>query len=297
MRKGILLAGGLGTRLYPATHGLSKQLLPIYDKPMIYYPLASMMLAGIREILIITTPHESELFQRLLGDGSQWGISLSYLTQKEPRGIAEAFLIGASFIEKSNVCLMLGDNILYGEGVGEALVLANCSPNAHIFGYYVNDPKRYGVIEFDEQNHPVRIIEKPDSPPSHYAAIGVYFYENDVVDIVKTLKPSNRGELEITDVSNIYLQQRRLKVTKLGRGVAWLDTGTPEAMLEAANFIHVLEKRQGLKICCPEEIAWRKGFINTEKLISIAMPLAKSDYGRYLMNLVEENENHPYAFS
>ncbi len=288
MRKGILLAGGSGTRLYPSTNGLSKQLLPIYDKPMIYYPLSTLMLTGIRDILIITTPNEQILFQRLLGDGSQWGIQLSYAIQTSPRGIAESFLIAEEFIGRSNVCLVLGDNILYGEGVGDALQKANASDRSHIFGYYVHDPERYGVIEFNDEGAPINIIEKPAVPPSHYAAIGIYFYENDVVDFAKTLKPSARNELEITDISRMYLKQNRLNVIKLGRGVAWLDTGTPTAMLEAANFIQILERRQGLKICCPEEIAWRKGYISSEQLLSAAKTFSKNEYGRYLMGLVEE---------
>jgi glucose-1-phosphate thymidylyltransferase len=286
-RKGILLAGGYGSRLYPATRNISKQLLPIYDKPMVYYPLSSLMMAGIRDILLITTPHEQHLFQQLLGDGSQWGIQLSYATQSEPKGIAEAFLIGEDFLAGDPVCLMLGDNILYGEGIASALQQASSNSLCHIFGYYVHDPERYGVIEFDANDHPCNIIEKPCVPPSHYAAIGVYFYNNDVIDIAKQLKPSARGELEITDISCEYLRRNLLRVTKLGRGVAWLDTGTPSALLEAANFIQILEKRQGLKICCPEEIAWRMEFIDTAQFVRLAEELGKSEYGRYLTSLAE----------
>lgn len=286
-RKGILLAGGYGSRLYPATRNLSKQLLPIYDKPMIYYPLSSLMMAGIRDILIITTPHESHLFQQLLGDGTQWGIQLSYATQELPKGIAEAFIIGEKFLAGNAVCLMLGDNILYGEGVAHAMQQANQSQSCHIFGYYVQDPERYGVIEFDAEGKPRNIIEKPSVPPSNYAAIGVYFYNSDVVEIAKQLKPSARGELEITDISCAYLTKNDLQVIKLGRGVAWLDTGTPNALLEAANFIQILERRQGLKICCPEEIAWRMSFIDTEQYTRLALALQKCDYGKYLMSLIE----------
>lgn len=286
-RKGILLAGGHGTRLYPITRGISKQLLPIYDKPMIYYPLSNFMLAEIRNILIITTPHENHLFQTLLGDGSQWGIQLSYMTQATPKGIAEAFLIGEKFIADDPVCLMLGDNILYGVGIAQVLQDAGKNQAATIFGYYVNDPERYGVIEFDKTGMlPINVIEKPITPPSNYAAIGIYYCNNDVIEITKQLKPSVRGELEITDVIHEYLKRDQLQVKKLGRGVAWLDTGTSSAMLEAANFIQILERRQGLKICCPEEIAWRMKYIDTQQLIKLSEPLVKSDYGNYLMSLV-----------
>lgn len=288
MRKGILLAGGYGTRFYPATRSISKQLLPVYDKPMIYYPLSTLMLAGLREILIITWPHEMALFQKLLGDGSQWGINLQYIAQTEPRGIAEAFILAEEFIGNDPVCLMLGDNILYGEGVSKALQQAHVQTDgATVFGYYVNDPERYGVLHFDDQGRVIDIIEKPEHPPSHYAAIGLYFYDNHVVDIAKNLKPSARGELEITDLSRVYLQQNKLHMQKLGRGVAWLDTGTPSAWLEAANFIQILEHRQGLKIGCPEEIAYRKGYIDGEALHRLATPLLKSGYGQYLKSLVE----------
>jgi glucose-1-phosphate thymidylyltransferase len=286
-RKGILLAGGHGTRFYPATRSISKQLLPVYDKPMLYYPLSTLMLAGIRDILVITWEHERELFQKLLGNGQQWGIKLQYATQEQPRGIADAFIVGEEFIGEDPVCLMLGDNILYGEGVAAVMQqAAQQVDEATIFGYYVNDPERYGVIYFNEQEQVIDIVEKPEQPLSNYAAIGIYFYDNQVVDIAKNLKPSTRGELEITDVTRAYLVQQKLKVKKLGRGVAWLDTGTPPAWLEAANFIQILEHRQGLKIGCPEEIAWRMGYIDTSQLLALAEPLLKSGYGKYLQNLV-----------
>lgn len=286
-RKAILLAGGHGTRFYPATRGISKQLLPVYDKPMVYYPLSTLMLAGIQDILIITWPHELQLFQKLLGDGSQWGIRIDYAPQEAPKGIAEAFIIGEKFIGNSPVCLMLGDNLLYGEGMAHILQdISKQIEGATIFGYYVKDPERYGVIYFDEEGRPTDIVEKPEKPLSNYAAIGIYFYDNYVVDIAKTLRPSPRGELEITDISRVYLQEKKLQVTKLGRGVAWLDTGTPAAWLEAANFIQILEHRQGLKIGCPEEIAWRMGYIDAEQLIQLAQPLLKSGYGQYLKELV-----------
>jgi glucose-1-phosphate thymidylyltransferase len=286
-RKGILLAGGYGTRFYPATRSISKQLLPVYDKPMLYYPLTTLMLAGIKDILIIVWEHERSLFEKLLGDGEQWGIRLQYAIQKEPRGIAEAFMIAEKFIGDDSVCLMLGDNILYGEGIAAIMQeTAKQTEGATIFGYYVQDPERYGVIHFDEQNQPIDIVEKPQSPLSNYAAIGLYFYDNRVVEIAKQLKPSLRGELEITDVTRVYLEQQKLQVTKLGRGIAWLDTGTPPAWLEASNFIQILEHRQGLKIGCPEETAWRMGYINTSQLLALAEPLLKSGYGHYLKNLV-----------
>ena len=287
--KGILLAGGLGTRLYPATRSISKQLLPIYDKPMIYYPLSTLMLAGIREILIITTPHEQALFKQLLGDGTQWGIKLSYAAQNAPSGIAEAFIIGEAFIGDQPVCLMLGDNILYGEGLSEKLeTAAKRTHGATIFGYYVSDPKRYGVIRFDSTGKPADIIEKPSSPVSHYAVIGLYFYDHQVVEIAKSLRPSARGELEITDINRHYLQQGALNVEQLGRGTAWLDTGTHQSMLDAANFIYVLEKRQGLKIGSPEEVAWRRGLISQDRFKQLAAMQLKSGYGEYLMDLIEQ---------
>ncbi len=286
-RKGILLAGGHGTRFYPATRCISKQLLPVYDKPMLYYPLTTLMLAGIQDILIIVWEHERALFEKLFGDGEQWGIRLQYAAQEQPRGIAEAFTIGESFIGDHAVCLMLGDNILYGDGIATVLQeAAQQTEGATIFGYYVHDPERYGVIYFNDQGQPIDILEKPQNPLSHYAAIGLYFYDNTVVEIAKNLKPSARGELEITDVTRVYLEQKKLQVTQLGRGTAWLDTGTPPAWLEASNFIHILEHRQGLKIGCPEEVAWRMGYINTSQLLALAEPLMKSGYGKYLQNLV-----------
>lgn len=285
--KGIILAGGLGTRLYPATRQISKQLLPIYDKPMIYYPLCTLMHAGIREILLITTEHESYLFQQLLGDGSQWGISLSYVTQAKPDGIAQAFIIGQQFIGHGSACLILGDNILYGDGLSVKLQQAAKQPQGStIFGYYVSDPERYGVIVFDKKEQPTAIIEKPLTPISHFAAIGLYFYDNDVIQIAKQLKPSVRGELEISDINRHYLEQKKLRVEKLGRGVAWLDTGTHKSLLDAANFIYVLEKRQGLKIGSPEEIAWRMEYINSEQLEKLASTQTKSGYGEYLLDLI-----------
>jgi glucose-1-phosphate thymidylyltransferase len=286
-RKGILLAGGHGTRFYPATRCISKQLLPVYDKPMLYYPLTTLMLAGIQDILIITWEHEKFLFEKLFGDGSQWGIRLQYAVQEQPRGIAEAFIIAEEFIGDDAVCLMLGDNILYGEGIAPVIQqAAQQTEGALIFGYYVQDPERYGVIHFDEQGEPVAIVEKPRVPLSNYAAIGLYFYDNHVIEIAKQLKPSARGELEITDVTRVYLEQKKLQVIKLGRGIAWLDTGTPPAWLEASNFIQILEHRQGLKIGCPEEIAWRMGYISTAQLLELAAPLLKSGYGIYLQSLV-----------
>jgi len=288
MRKGILLAGGFGTRFYPATRSISKQLLPVYDKPMIYYPLSTLMLAGLQDILVITWPHERSLFQKLLQDGSQWGIRLHYQAQTEPRGIAEAFIIAEDFIGDDPVCLMLGDNILYGEGIVKALEEADArTEGATIFGYYVNDPERYGVIDFDSHGKVLNLIEKPQNPPSNYAAIGLYFYDNKVIEIAKNLMPSARGELEITDLSRVYLNEHNLHVKKLGRGVAWLDTGTPPAWLEAANFIQILEHRQGLKIGCPEEVAYRRGYIDEKQLHLLAEPLLKSGYGQYLKSLVE----------
>lgn len=286
--KGIILAGGLGTRLYPATRSISKQLLPVYDKPMIYYPLCTLMSAGIREILIITTPHELALFQMLLGDGSQWGLSLQYLAQPKPEGIAQAFIIGETFIGSDAVSLILGDNILYGDHLSDKLKQAvNQKTGATIFGYYVSDPERYGVIRFDENHHPIDILEKPTIPPSHYAVIGLYFYDNDVIEIAKQLKPSQRGELEITDINLHYLHAKKLRVEKLGRGTAWLDTGTHKSLLDAANFIYVLEQRQGLKIGSPEEVAWRMGYIKTETLETLAHAQIKSGYGAYLLDLID----------
>lgn len=285
--KGIILAGGLGTRLHPATRSISKQLLPVYDKPMIYYPLSTLLLAGLRDILVIVTPHELVMFQNLLGDGSQWGISLHYAVQPQPEGLAQAFIIGEKFIGQDNVCLILGDNILYGDSLSVRLQqAAKIKSGATNFGYYVSDPERYGVVVFDKNNYPVDIVEKPAFPASHYAIIGLYFYDNDVIEIAKQLNPSHRGELEITDISRHYLQQKKLHIEKLGRGTAWLDTGTHKSLLDAANFIYVLEQRQGLKIGCPEEIAWRMGLITTEQLEKLAATQTKSGYGQYLLSLI-----------
>lgn len=287
--KGIILAGGQGTRLYPATRSISKQLLPVYDKPMIYYPLCTLMLAGIRDILIITTPHERPMFEQLLGDGEQWGIRLSYAIQPKPEGIAQAFIIAEDFIGDDSVCLILGDNILYGEGLSEKLQeAAKLTSGATIFGYYVSDPERYGVIEFDQHQQPLNIVEKPKHPQSHYAVIGLYFYDNQVVDIAKKLKPSARGELEITDINLHYLHEKKLYAEKLGRGTAWLDTGTHKSLLDAANFIYVLEQRQGLKIGSPEEIAWRLQYINTPELEKLASTQIKSGYGEYLLDIISQ---------
>jgi glucose-1-phosphate thymidylyltransferase len=285
--KGIILAGGLGTRLYPTTRSISKQLLPVYDKPMIYYPLCTLMHAGIQDILVITTPHEQTMFKQLLGDGTQWGINLSYATQDNPEGIAQAFIIGEKFINNDSVCLVLGDNILYGDGLSERLRAAATQPSgATIFGYYVSDPERYGVISFDAQDRPIDIVEKPTTFVSPYAVIGLYFYDNQVSKIAKQLKPSARGELEITDINRHYLKQQQLHVEKLGRGTAWLDTGTHKSLLDAANFISVLEQRQGLKIGSPEEMAWRMKLIDDAQLKALAAPQIKSGYGEYLLDLL-----------
>ncbi len=286
--KGIILAGGSGTRLYPLTRSVSKQLMPVYDKPMIYYPLATLMLAGIRDILVITTNDDRGDFQRLLGDGGQWGISVSYAVQPRPDGLAQAFVIGRDFIGRDSVCLILGDNIFYGQGL--AGLLQRCAAleeGAIIFGYYVRDPERYGVIEFAEDGRVVDILEKPKKPPSNYAVTGLYFYDNEVVDIASSIRPSARGELEITDVNRVYLERGRLAVELFGRGVAWLDTGTHAALLDASSFMRVVEERQGLKICCPEEIAFRMGYIGKEQLLSLAGPLENSGYGAYLRSLVD----------
>lgn len=287
--KGILLAGGLGTRLYPATRPISKQLLPVYDKPMIYYPLSTLMQAGIRDILVISTPYEIDMFKRLLGDGSQWGINFSYAAQAKPEGIAQAFIVGEDFIGKDSVALMLGDNILYADNLAERLQqAAKQDAGATIFGYTVSDPERYGVIMFDEHNQPHDIVEKPKTRVSSQAVIGLYFYDNNVVQIAKSLKPSARGELEITDVNQYYLKSKKLRVEKLGRGTAWLDTGTHKSMLDASNFIYVLEQRQGLKIGSPEEVAWRMKFIDTPQLQKLAHEQIKSGYGEYLLGLIEQ---------
>lgn len=287
--KGIVLAGGSGTRLYPLTSVISKQLLPVYDKPMVYYALSTLMLAGLREVLIITTPHDAELFRRLLGDGSQWGIKIVYAVQAKPAGIAQAFLIGEEFLAGQPVCLILGDNIFYGHGLAESLQQsARMTAGATVMGYYVAQPQRYGVAVFDANGRVTAIEEKPAQPKSNYAVTGIYFYDADVVSIARGLKPSARGELEITDVNNVYIERGAMRFETLGRGCAWLDTGTPESLLEAAHFIEVLEKRQGLKVSCPEEIAWRMGFIDDARLRALAQPLLKSGYGEYLTGLLNQ---------
>lgn len=289
MTKGIILAGGSGSRLHPMTLAVSKQLLPVYDKPMIYYPLATLMQAGIREVLIITTPHEAPAFESLLGDGKRWGIEITYAQQPNPDGLAQAFLIGEEFIGDSRVCLVLGDNIFYGNRIEETLKNAvNQEEGASIFAYYVNDPERYGVVSLDENQNAIDLEEKPKNPKSHYAVTGLYIYDNDVIEIAKSIKPSPRGELEITDVNKVYLERKSLKVELFDRGTAWLDTGTIQSLLDAANFIRVLEERQGLKIASPEEIAYRQGFIDEAQLRKLAQPLEKSGYGRYLLQLLED---------
>lgn len=287
-RKGIILAGGSGTRLYPVTQAVSKQMLPLYDKPMIYYPLSVLMLAGIREVLVISTPQDLPQFRNLLGDGSQWGMSLEYAEQPRPEGLAQAFIIGKDFLNGAPACLILGDNIFYGHGLMEALAQANAEHQATIFGYYVRDPQRYGVIEFDKNGRVLGLEEKPKEPRSNYAAVGLYFYDNQICQIASSIKPSARGELEITDVNNIYLKQGKLKVQLLGRGIAWLDTGTPDSMLQAANFVQTVQQRQGLMISCPEEIAYRLKWIDSEQLRRLSEPLKKNHYGEYLIRLVRE---------
>lgn len=287
--KGIILAGGTGSRLHPMTVSVSKQLMPVYDKPMIYYPLATLMQAGIREILIITTPEDYQAYQNLLGDGSGWGLNLQYAQQPSPEGLAQAFLIGEDFIGDSRVCLILGDNIFYGNRIEETLQNAvNQQDGASVFAYYVTDPERYGVVELDDDGRAIDLEEKPASPKSNYAVTGLYMYDNDVVDIAKNIKPSARGELEITDVNKTYMERKTLRVELFDRGTAWLDTGTVQSLLDAANFIRVLEERQGLKIGCPEEIAYRQGFIDASQLKILAEKLDKSGYGQYLMELLRQ---------
>ena len=281
-RKGIILAGGSGTRLYPLTLATSKQLMPVYDKPMVYYPLATLMSAGIREVLVITTPRDNEAFKNLLGDGSKWGMRIEYKIQESPNGLAEAFIIGEEFIGGDDVVLILGDNLFYGESLKDILKRANDRRESTIFGYQVDDPRRYGVVEMNVEGKAVSIAEKPENPRSDLAVPGLYFYTNDVVNIAKTIKPSDRGELEITSVNEVYMNLGKLYVEKLGRGIAWFDTGTHDALIETAQFVQTIEKRQGLQICCPDEIAFENGWINSEQLIKLAEPFMKTDYGKFL---------------
>lgn len=290
--KGIILAGGSGTRLYPATETICKQLLPIYDKPMIYYPLSTLMLAGIKEVLIISTPEDTSRFETLLGDGSELGMTLKYKIQEAPNGLAEAFIIGEEFIGNDSVCLVLGDNIFYGHDFAKMLQdAAKLEKGAEVFGYYVHDPERYGVVEFDDQGKVLSLVEKPDEPKSNYAVVGLYFYDNSVVDIAKNVKPSNRGELEITSVNQEYLKRDQLDVQIMGRGHAWLDTGTHDSLIEASNFVKLIEDRQGLKIACIEEIAYRMGFIDQEQLKILAAKYHKNNYGKYITRIMEEKHH------